>query len=377
MPKLQPAKNGSPLDVDHQHVPFSLWPVVRGARRFRLQPRIFTSDPWALMAEGIVDTCPKKSREAALAFRAQAEDFYDAAIALGARNIGAKPLLLYYAFLNLSKAYLLIKGIGNPNDRPGHGISEKARIRQVEGARLTVYPSATRKPQLFDQLYTALTGSGLPSPRFYRLGYLMPQILFGHRVWCSAANEAERFLPLHKVEYIDDRPSKTTWTRVQIKKQELAKTHLSQDNALKRARMNGKWKFVNDLRANVDECLSLEQVADTTYTHRPSDALMEVTNSIRPYLWTSVLLHPPYRKYYLYLAPLNERASVLPQILSMYLVIFLLGSVTRYQPHQFDRLLDTRYGAHLIGALTEIPAQYVYLMASEMLEREVTRASLA
>ena len=141
--------------------------------------------------------------------------------------------------------------------------------------------------------------------------------------------------------------------------------------------MNGKWKFVNDLRANVDECLSLEQVADTTYTHRPSDALMEVTNSIRPYLWTSVLLHPPYRKYYLYLAPLNERASVLPQILSMYLVIFLLGSVTRYQPHQFDRLLDTRYGAHLIGALTEIPAQYVYLMASEMLEREVTRASLA
>jgi len=61
----------------------------------------------------------------------------------------------------------------------------------------------------------------------------------------------------------------------------------------------------------------------------------------------------------------------------MYMVIFLLGSITRYQPHQFDRLLETQYGAHLIGALTEIPNQYIYLMASEFLKREVTRASLA
>jgi hypothetical protein len=61
----------------------------------------------------------------------------------------------------------------------------------------------------------------------------------------------------------------------------------------------------------------------------------------------------------------------------MYMVIFLLGSITRYQPHQFEHLLDTRYGAHLIGALTEIPNQYIYLMASEFLKREVTRASLA
>ena len=56
---------------------------------------------------------------------------------------------------------------------------------------------------------------------------------------------------------------------------------------------------------------------------------------------------------------------------------FLLGSITRYQPHQFDRLLESPYGAHLLGAMTEIPTQYIYLMASELLKREVTRASLA
>ena len=97
--RLQPAREGLALKVTGQTVPFSCWPTIRQTRRAKLQQRIFTSDPWALIAEGIADRCPKKSREAALAFRAQAEDFYDAAMTMGSRNLGAKPLLLYYAFL--------------------------------------------------------------------------------------------------------------------------------------------------------------------------------------------------------------------------------------------------------------------------------------
>ncbi|MBB5063300.1 YaaC family protein [Granulicella mallensis] len=377
MSRLSPAKDGSPLTIASQVVPFSYWPTVKQTRRAKLQQRIFTSDPWALIAEGIADSCPKRSREAALAFRAQAEDFYDAAISMGNRNLGAKPLLLYYSFLNLSKAYLLTRGHTAPEDRPGHGISERARIRQVEGARLTVHPSQSRKPQLFSQFQEALTGTAVPSTRYYRLGSLMPQILFGHRVWCSAANEPERFLPIKEVQYIDSRTDHEAWIRLHIDKQELAKLHLSQEDALKFSRLGRHWRFVHPSESDVSNPLYIEQVGGTAYSHRPSEALSELTSNVRPYLWCSVLLHPPYRKYYLYLSPKNETNSVLPQLLSMYLIMFLLGSITRYQPHQFDRLLETRYGAHLIGAVTEIPTQYLYLMASELLEREVTRASLA
>jgi YaaC-like Protein len=377
MARSQDSLVGVPLRVDHQDVPFSLWPTVRPLRRFKLQSRIFTSDPWALMAEGIVDNCPKNSREAALAFRAQAEDFYDAAIAMGSRNPGAKPLLLYYAFLNLGKAFLLTWGHGNPNSRPQHGISEKAQLRQVEGVRLSVHPSMPKRPQLYAELHHALTGRELTVARNYRLGFLMPQILFGHRVWCTAANEGERFLSVQKIEYIDSRDQSKAWMRMHIRKDELAKLHKSQQAVLSSARLQGKWRFVSQEEAEEDRCFCLEQTAATAYTDRPSDALMKITDDLRPYLWTSVLLHPPYRKYYLYLAPENERSSVVPQLLSMYMIIFLLGSITRYQPHQFDRLLDSPYGAHLLGAMTEIPTQYVYLMASELLRREVTRASLA
>jgi hypothetical protein len=375
MAQLQPLRGGSALHVKHQHIPFSLWPTTRASRRFKLQSRIYTSDPWALMAEGIADICPKKSKEAAHAFRAQAEDFYDAAIAMGSRNLGAKPLLLYYAFLNLSKAYLLTWGYSNPNDRPQHGISERARIRQVEGTRLTVFPSAPKKPAVFSQMHEALTGHGIASVRTFRLGYLMPQILFGHRVWCSASDENERFLPINKIDYVDNRDLRELWSRIHVSKEEITTVGLSQDEVLKRARMKQLWNFAKDPCDQNGLCI--EQSTALNYSHRPSDVLMAATNVIRPYLWASVLLHPPYRKYYLYLAPPGERASVLPQLLSMYMVMFLLGSITRYQPHQFDRLLDTQYGAHLIGALNEIPAQYLYLMASELLKREVTRASLA
>ena len=377
MPKLSQAKDGKALTIAHQSVRFSYWPSVKGVRRAKLQPRIFTSDPWALIAEGIADKCPKQSRDAALGFRAQAEDFYDAVVAMGNRNIGAKPLLLYYSFLNLGKAYLATKGRYIPGARPSHGISERARVRQVEGTRLTVYPSVPKTPQLFAQLYEAITGNVLVRKRYYRLGSLMPQILFGHRVWCSAANESERFLSIKDIQYIDNREDREAWIRLQIDKEELAKLHLSQEDALKRSRLAKNWHFVEQPERKFQTDFCIEQLGNTPYTDRPSDTLLDLTKSMRPYLWTSVLLHPPYRKYYLYLSPQSERNSVLPQLLSMYLIVFLLGSITRYQPDQFDRLLDTRYGAHLIGAMSEIRTQYLYLMASELLEREVTRASLA
>jgi hypothetical protein len=377
MSRLSPAKDGYPLKIASQVVPFSYWPTIKQTRRAKLQQRIFTSDPWALIAEGIADACPKVSRQAALAFRAQAEDFYDAAISMGNRNVGAKPLLLYYSFLNLTKAYLLTRGHAAPNDRPGHGISEKARIRQVEGAKLTVYPSQPRKPQLFSRFLHAITGTEVIAAQHYRLGSLMPQILFGHRVWCAAANEPERFVSLKEVQYIGSRGDHKAWIRFQLDKQELAKLHISQEKALKLSRLGSEWRFVQQPEDEFSDGLCIEQNVSTDYGHRPSDALFELTTNVRPYLWCSVLLHPPYRKYYLYLSPKSESKSVLPQLLSMYLIIFFLGSITRYQPHQFDRLLETRYGAHLIGAVTEIPTQYLYLMASELLEREVTRASLA
>jgi hypothetical protein len=202
----------------------------------------------------------------------------------------------------------------------------------------------------------------------------MPQILFGHRLWCSAAKEHERFITIHDIQFLDDQHNRGVWLRLCVRKEELARTHVSQHDLLKRSRLGGAWRCVHI--ENSDD-LYIEETDPLHYTHRPSDRVLEVAQRLGRKLWSSVLLHPPYRKYYLYVAPPEEQSSVLPQLLSMFVVTFFLGSITRYRPHHFERLLDSQYGAHLLGAVNEIPLQFIYLLASEMLKREITKASIA
>jgi hypothetical protein len=115
----------------------------------------------------------------------------------------AKPLPFYYSFLNLVKAFVLRAGKGISDYRPQHGVSEAARDRQVEGAMIKVYRSSLSKRNAFADFYRALTGDQFRKTKSLRLGYLLPQILFGHRLWCSAAGTRDRFVPIQKIEFIE------------------------------------------------------------------------------------------------------------------------------------------------------------------------------
>jgi len=377
MPKPTTARPGKSVEINHQPVEFSFWPVAKTTRRYGFQSRVFTSNPWAVIEECIAQKCPKNLRQTAHAFRDQAEDFFE--MAQMSKLPFAKPLPFYYSFLNLVKAFVLTAGRGTRDYRPQHGMSEAARDRQVEGAIIRVHPYSSPRRNAFADFYAALTGKQLRKTKNLRLGYLLPQILFGHRLWCSAARTRDRFVPMQKIEFIESRTARQTWIRFVIKREELRRSNISQQTLLRESRLSDDWAVVrvDDAEFPEDKFLWIEAVTPRTYTHRASDELFEIASELKRNLWSSVLLHPPYRRYYLYVAPHNEQSAVLPQLLSMFVVIFFLGSITRYRPHHFERLLDTRYGPHLIGAVDEIPMQFVYLLASEILSREVTKSSIA
>ena len=107
---------------------------------------------------------------------------------------------------------------------------------------------------------------------------------------------------------------------------------------------------------------------------------MEVVESLmvelRPKLWSSVLIVPPYTKYYLYVSPTSRRMEVLPQLLSMYLTMYFLGSITRYRPHHFGLLIRGNFGAFIEGMVNDIPRQFLYLAASTFLRREIAKAAI-
>ena len=107
-----------------------------------------------------------------------------------------------------------------------------------------------------------------------------------------------------------------------------------------------------------------------------ADDLRHLVAIVRSNLWTTVSSIPPYRRYYIYLSPPAEVVHRLPQLLSMYAVMFYLGSITRYRPHHFQALLRGAFGPRVRDFVTGQPLQFLYLMASEIAGRDVAKPSI-
>jgi len=86
----------------------------------RRKERIITADPWALLEHLAVNRLTGARRKEALAFIEQAFDFYGAAVN---PQLGSKPLLYYYSFLNAVKAGLLLRQVSMP-PKVVHGIHD-------------------------------------------------------------------------------------------------------------------------------------------------------------------------------------------------------------------------------------------------------------
>ncbi len=93
-----------------------------------------------------------------------------------------------------------------------------------------------------------------------------------------------------------------------------------------------------------------------------------------PKLWQTVTSAQPHRNYYLYLSPPGERRY--PQWVSIYAVMFWLGSLTRYQPVALLDLLDGPYGAFFREFLASQPTQFLYIIASEFKHQGVAKPAV-
>lgn len=123
------------------------------------------------------------------------------------------------------------------------------------------------------------------------------------------------------------------------------------------------------------ECLELEKPAE--YRTDPADGLAPLIARVRPALWriASALPGGAYRRYYLHLTPAGEERAT--QLSALWAVWFYFGSVVRYRPHSFDRMLAGRYGAYITEFVAAQPEQLLYLLASELCQREVAKPAIA
>lgn len=121
----------------------------------------------------------------------------------------------------------------------------------------------------------------------------------------------------------------------------------------------------------------LEQVAAVAYSGRPTDIVMDLVNSVRPRLWRIATTVPDdaYRKYYIHMTPTTETHRV-PQLASLWLLFFYFGSVVRYRPHLFDNVMSGSFGPFVSEFISAQSEQLLYLLASEMAQREVAKPAI-
>jgi hypothetical protein len=376
MPAIVTPRPGSTLTIKGRAVPFSFHPVTKSTRRYGLQTRIFSTNPWAVIRQSIEDSLAADTKKQALAFMEQAQNFYESA--QNSYVVSAKPLLYYYCFLNVAKAFCLKQGVRSGYAKAMHGIQEAVHPggQEFSDSFLKIFRATSSSANLFDDLRKALGRPSLPSSsRVYELKSLSPQLLQGHRVWTDAAEADERFVEIHEIEFKIDDEAKLIWLNIKFVADDLTRLGITQKRLLKESGLHGLFRRVRcSERHRGSPVLCFEQLESVPYTGRAADKVKSLVDLVRPFIWTTVIIFPPYRKNYVYLCPSAEVGSMMPQVLSIYAYFYYLGSVTRYRPHMFDDIFSGRYGGHIQEIISNLPQQFLYMLASEFANREIAHA---
>ncbi len=381
MPPVPKPRTGKPVEILDRPLHFSFWPMYRTRRRYGLQTHVYATNPWALVRSGILSHCPASSRPEALAYLAQGKFFFDASKATD--EWAAKPLLLYYSFMNLAKAFILTKTVRPTLDQAHHGLAERLRPpkkAELIDAYLEAYASpGPRGPNVFADFWQAVSGHVLPAKTDLDLPRLLPQIVAGHRLWADAADSAERFIALEDVLVTRNSTAKELWIVLHIHAGTLSQQGMTHKQLLAGALLDTDYHRVESFHDPVanETMLRFEQDTPVHYSHRPSDKIPTVVDQLRHRLWAVANNTRPFREYYLYVAPASDRAQVLPQLLSIYAVAFYLGSIARYRPQHFESILGSSFGAQLQEFLSTQPTQFLYLLASDFIKRDIACPALA
>jgi hypothetical protein len=357
------------LRVRELRVPYSFWPA-RKTTRWKLQRRLYVRDPWAALNEAVyrADGPTTKDRDEALSYIDQAEEYFNAGTE-GGRSV--KPVLLYYSMLNLAKCLIKTRRPDLDMSQARHGLSVRHRGDwAVLGDRISVKSSATYV-NVFGELMRALEDR---APTFGDIAVreLLPQILPGHRLWTYASEKNEKFLAVDVECYVNpDR--RRAWLHLNFDRGEVHHVLSSVEQLIKDTHLPGKWRQVTN--EDPGDTVSLEQKRTVVYQQRPIDCIQDLFQQLRPALWYTVTAAKPHRRYYAFIDS-HLGSKRLPQWAAMYILFFYLSDLTRYRPHLFERFIKIKYGPQIENALEECPRQFLYLMASELLRRDVAPAGI-
>lgn len=376
--KLPAARSGAPLLIKNRELDFTFRPMRRTNRRWGIHSMLYAADPWAVIAGAVSEQVTKTAeREAATSWVRQAREYFSAAER--SNTVEPRPLLYYYAFLNLGKAIAIARERPDMVGKVMHGVAAIDRHGHVPSTAELVIPASAAdrsKVQVVDELHRALEGTPVAAGDF-PVRDIISQSVVAHRMWREGFPNLrkERFITVEKVRLFHDESSQAVWARLYVRRDTLVARGRGLTETLRESALEPDFRAVADPDPEVAGTFhTLEQVVPTTYTGRSADVVMDVVALLRTRLWETVTAAYPYRRFYLYLSPSGEKR--MPQWLSVYSTLFWLGSLTRYQPVELLETLESPLGPFFREFLETQPSQLLYIFASEIKQQDVTKAAI-
>lgn len=376
---LPPERPGEPLLVKKRELPFSYFPMVRTNRRWGLHSMLYAAEPWAVISGAVRDAAmarklPDIEARSALSFVRQAKEYFTAAERAGA--LETRPLLYYYAFLNLGKAISISRGRPNMVGKVTHGVAPIDRFGySPTTAHIVFQASGVGKPSAIGELYEALEGNRMAG-KDVPVADLMPQSVVGHRMWRAGTGtlRKERFFALDDIRWREDTTAREIWLKLYVRRDTLQSHGRPLTETLRESGLASTFRAVSDPDALARGLHALEQITPTPYTDRASDVVMNSVRTLRGNTWQTITATSPFRRFYLYLSSPTEQR--MPQWMSVYALFFWLGTLTRYQPVDLLEILSGPYGPFFEEIIETQPAQLLYYLASEAREQDVSRPEI-
>jgi hypothetical protein len=322
---------------------------------------VVTADPWAYLIYLASQQLPKAEARIAIAYIQQALDFFRAA---ENPRLASRPLLYYYSFLNLAKAALLMRRVPLPM-QVQHGISYP---KTNTGKRLYLTKQTVSVPkakaghsEVFAELLCQMDAAHA-CDRTWKVLDLVAQMPSVHRTYTRVTNREPRFFPIKEFDVL--RGGGKIWARLSAKStdHDVARTKL----ALQR-RPSFKTTFVKVAGKDKEIWYETQQVK--AHGAGLDTGIATLAASVRAVGISAILTSSGFRYY----ASLTEPKEFMPYLAATYAVAYYLGSITRYQPQDFDKIIGGKYLWLVEEFVATAPTQFVYGLASWLAGYEVVR----
>ena len=337
--------------------------------------QIRVSDLWAFW-KYIIGRYVKKysgEKEFLLTLIEQARYFYEAA---ENAPIKSQPLLYYYSFLNLVKVVINVNALSTygTNFTYYHGVEscgikkkDKLQDLYVEIKCLLLPAGVTPRPGKLPDLsvaYTFMTqmGDAVPCPPPYKLNIVnMLKACVGiHRTYSETNNEREIYIRLGNPQLF--REGKTLRCKYEIK--ECDSVIASQLAAV-------GYNIVKETDTDGITCYYwIEEIIMMAYKETKLDYYMLAKKLRDKGVW--YYTDGSCYRTFISTSPLHISTESI-----IYNLMFFFGSITRYHPYMFDKLLTEQQMWLISEFLKTQPKQFLYAVTSRTIESAVLKPNTA